>query len=81
MPESRRESAVITSVIENILCSYPAGNPILREILQNSDDAGAREQVRPGNSCSLFDPPLIYFLSRSFWTADPILQHPFLTQN
>lgn len=37
---------MLTDLIKNILNNYPAGNATLREILQNSDDAGSRKQVR-----------------------------------
>lgn len=45
MPENFRERVDITKTIKGILDSYPFGNAILRELLQNSDDAGATCQV------------------------------------
>ncbi|KAJ7172036.1 hypothetical protein C8R46DRAFT_1190033 [Mycena filopes] len=45
MPKSFRERVDVTSTIRSILDSYPLGNGILRELLQNSDDAGATEQT------------------------------------
>ncbi|KIK66157.1 hypothetical protein GYMLUDRAFT_219036 [Collybiopsis luxurians FD-317 M1] len=44
MPSSWRERVDMASAISGILDSYP-GNSILREILQNSDDAGATKQT------------------------------------
>ncbi|KAJ7217098.1 hypothetical protein GGX14DRAFT_602035, partial [Mycena pura] len=45
MPENFRERADLTKIIKSILDSYPLGNGILRELLQNSDDAGATKQT------------------------------------
>ncbi|KAJ7175638.1 hypothetical protein C8R46DRAFT_1249170, partial [Mycena filopes] len=45
MPKSFRERVDVTSTIRSILDSYPLGNGILRELLQNSDDPGATEQA------------------------------------
>ncbi|KAJ7685605.1 hypothetical protein DFH06DRAFT_1075137 [Mycena polygramma] len=45
MPQSFRETVDVTSIIRSILDSYPLGNGILRELLQNSDDASATEQI------------------------------------
>ncbi|KAJ7172033.1 hypothetical protein C8R46DRAFT_1084593 [Mycena filopes] len=45
MPENFRERADLTKIIKSILDSYPLGNGILRELLQNSDDAGATQQT------------------------------------
>ncbi|KAF8205699.1 hypothetical protein K438DRAFT_1818327 [Mycena galopus ATCC 62051] len=45
MPENFRERADVTKIIKNILDSYPFGNGILRELLQNSDDASATKQT------------------------------------
>ncbi|KAJ7024296.1 hypothetical protein C8F04DRAFT_163783 [Mycena alexandri] len=45
MPENFRERADLTKIIKSILDSYPLGNGILRELLQNSDDASATEQT------------------------------------
>lgn len=44
MPENFRERADLTKIIKSILDSYPS-NGILRELLQNSDDAKATTQV------------------------------------
>ncbi|KAH8822802.1 hypothetical protein DL96DRAFT_1746475 [Flagelloscypha sp. PMI_526] len=44
MPTSFREYVDLASAIKGILDNYPFGNALLREILQNSDDAGARHQ-------------------------------------
>lgn len=46
MPESFRERVDTASAIKGILDSYPYGNGLAREIIQNSDDAGATQQVR-----------------------------------
>ncbi|KAJ7481164.1 hypothetical protein B0H11DRAFT_1915714 [Mycena galericulata] len=64
MPESFRERVDVTSIIRSILDSYPLGNGILRELLQNSDDAGATEQtfildLQTHPSQSLVDPDLV----------------------
>lgn len=67
MATAIRESVDITSLIKNILNSYPAGNPILRELLQNSDDAGAKEQVR------IFIEPLVFFMLASVTNPVPSL--------
>ncbi|KAF7322366.1 hypothetical protein HMN09_00014500 [Mycena chlorophos] len=40
-----REKADMTKLIRSILDSYPAGSGILRELLQNSDDAKATTQA------------------------------------
>ncbi|KAJ7074064.1 hypothetical protein C8F01DRAFT_1099109 [Mycena amicta] len=40
-----RERADLTKIIRSILDSYPAGSGILRELLQNSDDAKATTQT------------------------------------
>ncbi|KAJ7749524.1 hypothetical protein DFH07DRAFT_942043 [Mycena maculata] len=65
MPESFRERVDVTSIIRSILDSYPLGNGILRELLQNSDDAGATQQtfildLRIHASKSLVDPDLVH---------------------
>ncbi|KIO23555.1 hypothetical protein M407DRAFT_27006 [Tulasnella calospora MUT 4182] len=46
MPTHTREEVEVTSIVKNILDNYPAGSAILREILQNTDDAGAQTQCR-----------------------------------
>jgi sacsin len=46
MPQSFRERVDTASSIKSILDCYPLGNGLLRELLQNSDDAGATSQVR-----------------------------------
>ncbi|KAG9042576.1 hypothetical protein FS837_010678 [Tulasnella sp. UAMH 9824] len=45
MPKERREQVDVTSALKNILDNYPAGSATLREILQNTDDAGAKKQT------------------------------------
>jgi hypothetical protein len=45
MPQSAREQVDITALIQGILNGYPGNSAILREYLQNSDDAGATKQV------------------------------------
>lgn len=45
MPKLSREEVEVTSILKNILDNYPAGSATLREILQNTDDAGAKTQV------------------------------------
>ncbi|KAK7038120.1 hypothetical protein R3P38DRAFT_3311332 [Favolaschia claudopus] len=45
MPVNFREHADLTKIIKSILDSYPLGNGILRELLQNSDDASATRQT------------------------------------
>ncbi|KAG8947689.1 hypothetical protein FRC04_010533 [Tulasnella sp. 424] len=44
MPRLEREEVDVTSSLRNILHNYPAGSATLREILQNTDDAGAKTQ-------------------------------------
>ncbi|KAJ6531646.1 hypothetical protein DFH09DRAFT_1183014 [Mycena vulgaris] len=65
MPTSFRERVDVTSTIRSILDSYPLGNGILRELLQNSDDASATKQIfildqRTYPSKSLVDPDLVH---------------------
>ncbi|GBE83846.1 hypothetical protein SCP_0509030 [Sparassis crispa] len=62
MPENFREHVDVASSIKGILDSYP-GNSILRELLQNSDDAGASTQIyvldtRTHSKDSVIDPVL-----------------------
>lgn len=45
MPELAREEVDVTSTLRNILDNYPPGSATLREILQNTDDAGGKQQV------------------------------------
>jgi sacsin len=52
MPEGFGESVAPTDAIKAILGNYPFSIGLLREILQNSDDAGATEQVQHLNSPS-----------------------------
>ncbi|KAJ7461551.1 hypothetical protein FB451DRAFT_1497484 [Mycena latifolia] len=64
MPENFREKADLTKIIKSILDSYPLGNGILRELLQNSDDASATTQtfildLRTHPSQSIVDKDLI----------------------
>ncbi|KAJ7685634.1 hypothetical protein DFH06DRAFT_1075187 [Mycena polygramma] len=59
-----RERTDLTKVIKSILDSYPLGNGILRELLQNSDDASATQQtfildLRTHPSESVVDPDLV----------------------
>lgn len=35
----------LTTALKNICRDYPAGGSVLRELLQNADDAGATEVV------------------------------------
>jgi len=39
------QSQCLTTVLKNICRDYPAGGGVLRELLQNADDAGATEVV------------------------------------
>jgi hypothetical protein len=41
------EKVDITALLQGILNAYPGNSAILREYLQNSDDAGAKKQVCP----------------------------------
>ncbi|KAF7337939.1 hypothetical protein MVEN_02017200 [Mycena venus] len=64
MLENFRERADLTKIIKSILDSYPLGNGILRELLQNSDDASATKQtfildLRTHPSQSLVDQDLV----------------------
>ena len=50
-PQPRRQNPqhqALTVTLKNICRDYPAGGGILRELLQNADDAGASEMVRAG---------------------------------
>lgn len=49
MPAFGHYSVDVADKIKDILDEYPAGSATLREILQNTDDAGGTIQVRtPG---------------------------------
>jgi sacsin len=39
------QSQCLTTALKNICRDYPAGGGVLRELLQNADDAGATEVV------------------------------------
>ncbi|KAG8972492.1 hypothetical protein FRC05_009845 [Tulasnella sp. 425] len=63
MPRLAREEVDIIASLRNILDNYPAGEATLREILQNTDDAGAKTQTfildtRTFDSTSLVDSKL-----------------------
>jgi hypothetical protein len=45
MPQAAKETVDVTSLIKGILNGYPGSSAILREYLQNSDDAKAKSQV------------------------------------
>jgi hypothetical protein len=45
MPQTTREEVEITALIRGILNGYPGNSAILREYLQNSDDAKASKQA------------------------------------
>jgi len=45
MPKTAEETVDVTSLIKGILNGYPGSSAILREYLQNSDDAKANLQV------------------------------------
>lgn len=45
MPREYRVKVDTARAIKGILDQYPAGNGILRELIQNSDDAAAKTQV------------------------------------
>ena len=45
MPQAAKETVDVTSLIKGILNGYPGSSAILREYLQNSDDAKANLQV------------------------------------
>ena len=45
MPQVAKETVDVTSLIKGILNGYPGSSAILREYLQNSDDAKANIQV------------------------------------
>ena len=42
MPNSFGQKVTLTGVIKNIIKDYPEGTQILKELLQNGDDAKAR---------------------------------------
>lgn len=53
-PQPRRQNPQhqpLTVTLKNICRDYPAGGGILRELLQNADDAGATEMVSD-DTCS-----------------------------
>jgi hypothetical protein len=45
MPQTAQEEVEITALIRGILNGYPGNSAILREYLQNSDDAKATKQA------------------------------------
>ena len=45
MPQTTQEEVEITALIRGILNGYPGNSAILREYLQNSDDAKASKQA------------------------------------
>lgn len=45
MPQAAKETVDVTSLIKGILNGYPGSSAILREYIQNSDDAKANLQV------------------------------------
>jgi len=42
---NNRQHQRLTTALKNICRDYPAGGTVLRELLQNADDAGATEVV------------------------------------
>ncbi|KAG9043185.1 hypothetical protein FS837_009920 [Tulasnella sp. UAMH 9824] len=66
MPKERREQVDVTSALKNILDNYPAGSATLREILQNTDDAGAKKQVFALGFYTLLSDLLINCHTRKF---------------
>jgi len=44
----------LTTTLKNICRDYPPGGTVLRELLQNADDAGATEVVSSLKAPSLF---------------------------
>jgi len=45
-----QEQPPLTLALKNICRDYPAGGTVLRELLQNADDAGATSVVRSSNA-------------------------------
>lgn len=45
MPQAAKETVDVTSLLKGVLNGYPGSSAILREYLQNSDDAKAERQV------------------------------------
>ena len=43
--DSNAQAQRFTTALKNICRDYPAGGTVLRELLQNADDAGATEVV------------------------------------
>ena len=58
MPQTTQEEVEITALIRGILNGYPGNSAILREYLQNSDDAKASKQAS-------FLSPLPQFIDRA----------------
>ena len=53
----------LTTALKNICRDYPAGGTVLRELLQNADDAGATVVVRncePRTGLELIEIPAIH---------------------
>ena len=50
MPQAAKETVDVTSLIKGILNGYPGSSAILREYLQNSDDAKANLHLNSNRS-------------------------------
>lgn len=59
MEENYEQSTSAIGSLRSILQNYPFSVGILRELLQNSDDAGASKQVRDPSNFKL--PMVIFF--------------------
>jgi hypothetical protein len=76
MPQVAKESVDVTSLLKGILNGYPGSSAILREYLQNSDDAKANLQVSFVICLTVQRSTLKRF---SFWMKHRIQLHLLLT--
>jgi hypothetical protein len=63
--QNRPQSQPLTTTLANILRDYHAGGTVLRELLQNADDAGASQMVRR----------MILLTLQSSFGIDPLTSH------
>ncbi len=61
----------LTTALKNICRDYPAGGTVLRELLQNADDAGATEVVYNLRLTTMNGKLTVLNYSDSFWTKPP----------
>ena len=76
------ENVAPIAAIRAILDSYPFSVGLLRELLQNSDDARASKQVRYGIHASRCETLIEFMLNRRLcWIVEPMELEPSFTPN